>query len=104
MSEQEPVSRIAEAKARALGAKQKIVAGAAAALAAVFGLAWASHPGSSARTTSSSSSPGSTSLDEGSFDHGDSLGVESDDFGGFDSFGSITPSGGSQPQAQTHVS
>ena len=97
MNEPERVSRIAEAKARALGAKQKLVAAAAAAFVAVFGLAWASHPGSS-------SSSGATSLDQRPFDEGDSVGEESDDFGGFDSFDSIAPSSGSQPQGQTHVS
>ena len=97
MNEPDRVSRIGEAKARALGAKQKLVAAAAAAFVTVFGLAWASHPGSS-------SSSGATSVDHGTFDEGDSVGEESDDFDGFDSFDSIAPSGGSQPQAQTHVS
>jgi len=97
MNEPDRVSRIGEAKARALGAKQKLVATAVAAFVAVFGLAWASHPGSN-------SSSGATSLDQSPFDEGDSVGEESDDFRGFDSFGSIAPSGGSQPQAQTHVS
>jgi hypothetical protein len=97
MSGPEQVSRIADAKARALSAKQKLVAVAAASFVALVGLAWASHPGSS-------SSSSSASLDQGSGDQAGSFGEESDDFGGFDSFDSIAPSGGSQPQAQTHVS
>jgi len=97
MSEQQP-SRITEAKRRALAAKQKLGVAAAAAFVAVAGLAWASHPGS----TASASSGGSTSADQSSTD--DSTFEQNDDFGGFDSFGSIAPSGGATPQAQTHVS
>ena len=97
MSEQQ-ASRIAEAKNRALAAKQKLGPTAAAAFVAVAGLAWASHPG-----TTSSASSGSTSVDQTSADD-DSTFEQEDDFGGFDSFGSIAPSGGSAPQAQTHVS
>jgi hypothetical protein len=98
MNEQQP-SRIAEAKRRALAAKQKLGMAAAAVFVAVAGLAWASHPGS----TSSASSAGSTSADQSSTDD-DSTSEESDDYGGFDSFGSIAPSGGATPQVQTHVS
>ena len=94
MSEQRP-SRIAEAKQRALDAKQKLGFGAAAAFVAVVGLAWASHPGSS------SGSPASS--DQGSAES-DSFFEEDDDFGGFDTFRSIAPSGSGTPQAQTHVS
>jgi hypothetical protein len=97
MREQQP-SRIAEAKSRALAAKQKLGMAAAASFVAVAGLAWASHPGS----TSSASSAGSTSADPSSTD--DSTFEQDDDFGGFDSFGSMAPSGGATPQAQTHVS
>ena len=95
---QEQPSRIAEAKRRALAAKQRLGVAAAAAFVAVAGLAWASHPGS----TSSASPAGSTSADQSSTD--ESTLEEEDDFGGFDSFGSIAPSGGATPQAQTHVS
>ena len=98
MNEQQP-SRIAEAKRRALAAKQKLGVAAAAAFVAVAGLAWASHPGS----TSSAASAGSTSSDQSSTDDSSSF-EESDDFGGFDSFGSVAPSGGAAPQVQTHVS
>ena len=98
MSEQQP-SRIAEAKRRASAAKQKLGIAAAAAFVAVAGLAWGSHPGS----TSSASSAGSTSAGQSSIDD-DTYFEQDDDFGGFDSFGSIAPSGGTAPQVQTHVS
>jgi hypothetical protein len=97
MQEQQP-SRIAEAKRRALAAKQKLGLAAAATFVAVAGLAWASHPGS----TSSASSAASTSADQSST--ANSTLEEDDDFGGFDSSSSIAPSGGATPQAQTHVS
>ena len=99
MNEQQP-SRIAEAKRRALAAKQTLGLAAAAAFVAVAELAWASHPGA----TSSASSAGSTSADQSSTSTDDSTSEESDDFGGFDSFDSIAPSGGAAQQAQTHVS
>jgi len=91
-------SRIAEAKRRALAAKQKLAVGAAAAFVALAGLAWASHPGSS--SSASSASAGQSSSND------DSIFEEDDDFGGLGSFdsGSIAPSGGATPQAQTHVS
>jgi hypothetical protein len=92
-------SRIAEAKRRALAAKQKLGVAAAAAFVAIGALAWASHPGAS----TSASTAGSASVDQSSTDD-DTYLEEDDDFGGFDSFGSIAPSGGSAPQAQTHVS
>ena len=97
MTEPQP-SRIAEAKRRALAVKQELAA-AAAAFVAIGGLAWASHPGS----TPSASSAGSTAADQSTSDENDSS-LEGDDFGGFDSFGSIAPSGGATPQVQTHVS
>jgi len=98
VSEQQP-SRIEDARRRALAAKQKLVATAAAAFVVAVGLAWSSHPGGSTASgttpvESSSSGDGSQFPDEG----------ESDDFGGFDSFGSIAPSGSEAPLAQTHVS
>ncbi len=97
MSEQQ-ASRIGEAKRRALDAKQKLGVAAAAAFVAILGLAWASHPGSS------SGSSAGAAADQSSSDQNDSFLAEDDDFGGFDSFGSIAPSGGAAPQAQTHVS
>jgi len=99
MSEQP--SRIGEAKLRALAAKRKLGIGAAAAFVAIFGLAWVSHPGSKSQV----STTGASASDGSSFEQDDSyFEQDDDDFGGFDSFGSIAPSGGSAPQAQTHVS
>ena len=97
MSEQQP-SRIEEARQRALDAKQKLGVAAAAAFVAILGLAWASHPGSS------SGSPSGAAADQSSFEENGSFLEQDDDFGGFDSFGSIAPSGSDTPQAQTHVS
>jgi hypothetical protein len=91
-------SRIAEARRRALEAKQKLGVAAGAAFVAIAGLAWASHPGSSTAAGSTSADQSSVTAD------GSSSAEQNDDFGGFNSFGSIAPSGGATPQAQTHVS
>jgi len=96
----EQPSRIEDAKQRALDAKQKIGIAAAAAFVGIFGLAWASHSGSP-----SASSAGASATNQSTFDEGGSPSAQDDnDFGGFNSFGSIAPSGGAAPQAQTHVS
>ncbi len=87
-------SRIADARRRVSGAKQRLGIAAAATFVAAFGLAWASHPGASSSSTSVS---GSAADDDAFFE-------SDDDFGGFDSFGSIAPSTGAAPQVQTHVS
>jgi hypothetical protein len=92
-------SRIAEARRRALDAKQKLCVAAAAAFVAIVGLAWASHPGSSSAAASTSTDQSSVTADDSS-----SAAEQDDDFGVFNSFGSIAPSGGATPQAQTHVS
>jgi hypothetical protein len=91
-------SRIAEARRRALDAKQKLCVAAAAAFVAIVGLAWASHPGSSSAAASTSADQSSVTADDSSSSEQD------DDFGGFNSFGSIASSGSATPQAQTHVS
>jgi hypothetical protein len=93
-------SRIAEARRRAAGAKQRLGVAAVATFVAAFGLAWASHPGSS----SSSAALSTTTADDESPLESEGSFESDDDFGGFDSFGSIAPSGGSAPQVQTHVS
>jgi hypothetical protein len=87
-------SRIADARRRASSAKQRLGIAAAATFVAAFGLAWASHPGS----TSSSSAATDTATNDESFSQTD------DEFGGLESFGSVAPSGGATPQVQTHVS
>lgn len=92
-------SRIEEAKQRALDAKQKLGVAAAAAFVGIVGLAWASHPGSS-----SASSAATAAANQNTFDEGGAFSEQDDDFEGFNSFDSIAPSGGSVPQAQTHVS
>ena len=87
-------SRIADARRRASGAKQRLGVAAAATFVAAFGLAWTSHPGAS----SSSAAVTDTAANDDSFLQTD------DEFGGFDSFGSVAPSAGATPQVQTHVS
>ena len=87
-------SRIADARRRASGAKQRLGVAAAATFVAAFGLAWASHPGASA----SSAAVTDTAANDDSFFEAD------DEFGAFDSFGSLAQSGGATPQVQTHVS
>src|SRR6266545_4230654 len=85
-------SRIQEARRRAAGAKRAAAALAAAGFLAALLLARASHPGvASSSTGSGSSSRPNVSSSE-----------ESDDFGL--GSGSISPSSGSTPQAQTNVS
>jgi hypothetical protein len=85
-------SRIEAARQRATGVKQVAAAGAVAGFLAVLLLAKASHPGTHASSSTSSGRAQSTS-------------EESDDDGSF-GFGSssVSPSGGTQPQAQTGVS
>ncbi|MET0201793.1 MAG: hypothetical protein ABW245_08060 [Gaiellaceae bacterium] len=84
-------SRIQEARRRATGAKQAAVGVAAAGFLALVLLARASHP-ASAPATAGSTSDSSTTL-------------QFDDDGGFDlSPGSVSPSDGSQPGAQSSVS
>jgi hypothetical protein len=87
-------SRISDAKQRAFDAKQKLAAAAVAGFVAVAWLAWSSHPGNSATATPSG---------DGSLHRRDTL-LDDDGFDGFDSFGSIAPSGGVSPQVQTGVS
>lgn len=87
-------SRIAVARRRAARAKQRLGVAAAATFLAAFGLAWASHPGAA------SSSAGAT--DTATNDESSSQ--TDDEFGGFDSLGSVAPSGGATPQVQSHVS
>ena len=90
-------SRIADARRRALGAKQRLALAAVAGFAALFGLAWTSHPGSKSASAAS----------EGSIDESRSFvqpSDDDDDFGGFQPFGGIGPSSGAAPQAQSHVS
>ena len=94
-------SRIEEARRRASRAKTALGAGAATAFLAVGALAWVSHPGSS-RTTQSSS--GSSSTAASSSDDSTYFGSSDDDSGFNYGSGSITPSGGSQPQVGTSVS
>ena len=47
---------------------------------------------------------GETATNQNTFDDGNAFSEQDDDFGGFNSFDSIAPSGGSVPKAQTHVS
>lgn len=94
-------SRIAAAKQRTSDAKRTLVVGAVGAFVGAVGLAWASHPGSSASATSGAGDTASVGQDEGAFFFGED---DEDDFGGFNSSGSIAPSGGAAPQVQTHVS
>jgi hypothetical protein len=92
-------SRIEEARRRASRAKTALGAGAATAFVLVGALAWASHPGSSRTTQSSSdSSSSSTASSDDGYDSDDD--GSSFDYGS----GSISPSGGSQPQVGTSVS
>lgn len=89
-------SRIQEARHRAAGAKQAAVAVAAAGFLALVLLARASHPANAPATE------GSTSDSSGS---GAATTLQFDDDGGFDlSPGSVSPSDGSQPGAQSSVS
>lgn len=89
-------SRIQEARRRATGAKQAAVGVAAAGFLALVLLARASHPANAPATA------GSTSDSSGS---GAATTLQSDDDGGFDlSPGSVSPSDGSQPGAQSSVS
>lgn len=100
MSEQGE-SRIAEARRRASDAKQKLGIAAAAGFVAVLGLAYASHPGES---TSSTAPATGTTVDQGRLTQSDDF-EQDDDFDfGSGSSGSIAPSTGAAPQAQTHVS
>jgi hypothetical protein len=88
-------SRIQEARRRATGAKQAAVGLAAAGFLALVLLARASHPANAPATA------GSTSDSSGS---GAARTLQFDD-GGFDlSPGSVSPSNGSQPGAQSSVS
>jgi hypothetical protein len=96
-------SRIEEARRRASRAKTALGAGAATAFVHAGALAWSSHPGSSRTTQSSSDSPSSSTASsddstyDGSYDFDDS---NSFSYGS----GSLSPSGGSQPQTGTSVS
>jgi hypothetical protein len=101
-------SRIEEARRRASRAKTALGAGAATAFVLVGALAWSSHPGSSRTTQSSSDSSSSStasSSDDGTYSGSDD-GLYSEDDGGSFNYGSgsISPSGGSQPQTGTSVS
>ena len=98
MTEPQP-SRIAEAKRRALAVKQKLGVAAAAAFVASALSRGRATPGRRPRHPRA----GSTAANQSTSDENDSS-LEGDDFGGFDSFGSIAPSGGATPQVQTHVS
>ena len=98
-------SRIEEARRRASRAKTALGAGAATAFVLVGALAWASHPGSSRTTQSSSDSSSSTASSDDSTYYGDDGSYSYDDGSGFNyGSGSISPSGGSQPQTGTSVS
>jgi hypothetical protein len=86
-------SRIQEARRRATGAKQAAVGLAAAGFLALVLLARTSHPANAPATAGSTSDSGAART------------LQFDDDGGFDlSPGSVSPSDGSQPGAQSSVS
>jgi hypothetical protein len=87
-----PPSRIEEARRRALGPSTPPALGAAGFLAVLL-LVRASHPGHAQASTPASSGSSSSSSTSQSSDDGLELGS-----------GSIAPSSGSTPQAQTTVS
>lgn len=90
-----PGSRLEPARRRALGAKQVLAWTSAVAFAAALVLARTSHPG----TTSSSSGASSSSADSTATDEQTNDELEF----GYDQ-GSLAPSTGFQPSAQSSVS
>jgi hypothetical protein len=88
MADRSP-SRIEDARRRASRAKRALGVGAAAGFLAVAGLAYASHPGASATSATSTDDSTVQVQDDSTFDFGS---------------GSLAPSSGVQPQAQTSVS
>ena len=93
--QEHPESRLAAARGRALGAKQLLAGASVVTFVAALALARASHPGQAATPVGTSDSESSSSTATQS----------DDDVGGFGyDQGSIAPSTGFAPSAQSSVS